>query len=71
MLQKLLQEYAPDFLAVAFDKGKKTFRNEMFAEYKGTRKPTPPELSAHLSFAKNSAPPAIANSIMEEQRIKS
>ena len=48
MLQKLLQEYAPDFLAVAFDKGKKTFRNEMFAEYKGTRKPTPPELSSQI-----------------------
>ena len=48
MLQKLLQEYAPDYLVVAFDKGKKTFRNEMFAEYKGTRKPTPPELSSQI-----------------------
>lgn len=48
MLQKLLQEHAPDYLAVAFDKGKKTFRNEMFAEYKGTRKPTPPELSSQI-----------------------
>ena len=48
MLQKLLNEYAPDYLAVAFDKGKKTFRNEMFAAYKGTRKPTPPELSSQI-----------------------
>ncbi len=48
MLQKLMQEYAPDRLVVAFDKGKKTFRNEMFAEYKGTRKPTPPELSSQI-----------------------
>ena len=48
MLQKLLQEYAPDYLAVAFDKGKQTFRNEMFAQYKGTRKPTPPELSSQI-----------------------
>uniref|UniRef100_UPI0028DB7AE8 5'-3' exonuclease n=1 Tax=uncultured Selenomonas sp. TaxID=159275 RepID=UPI0028DB7AE8 len=48
MLQKLLQEYTPDYLAVAFDKGKQTFRNEMFAQYKGTRKPTPPELSSQI-----------------------
>ena len=48
MLVKLLSEWQPDALVIAFDKGKKTFRNEMFAEYKGTRKPTPPELLSQI-----------------------
>lgn len=41
MLVKLLTDLKPDLLVIAFDKGKKTFRNEMFTEYKGTRKKTP------------------------------
>ena len=45
MLLKLLDEVKPKYVAVAFDKSRKTFRTEMFAEYKGTRKPTPSELS--------------------------
>ena len=45
MLLKLLDEVKPKYVAVAFDKSRKTFRTEMFADYKGTRKPTPSELS--------------------------
>ena len=45
MLLKLLEEIQPKYIAVAFDKSRKTFRTEMFADYKGTRKPTPSELS--------------------------
>ena len=48
MLVKLLVEWQPDALVIAFDKGKKTFRNELFPEYKGTRKPTPPELLSQI-----------------------
>jgi DNA polymerase-1 len=48
MVTKLIDDLKPDLLVIAFDKGKKTFRNEMFAEYKGTRKPTPTELSAQI-----------------------
>ena len=48
MLAKLLQELRPDALVIAFDKGKKTFRNEMFLEYKGTRQKTPEELSSQI-----------------------
>lgn len=36
MLVKLLNDWRPDYLAIAFDKGKHTFRTDMFAEYKGT-----------------------------------
>ena len=45
MLIKLLQNKSYDYLCVALDKGRVTFRNSIFAEYKGTRKATPPELS--------------------------
>ena len=48
MLTKLLQELAPDALVIAFDKGKQTFRNEIFPEYKGTRQKTPEELKAQI-----------------------
>ena len=36
MLLKLLEQEDPDYLAVSFDTGK-TFRHEMFPEYKATR----------------------------------
>lgn len=48
MLTKLIGELKPDFLLIAFDKGKKTFRNDIFSEYKGTRQKTPMELSAQI-----------------------
>lgn len=44
MLMRLLEEEKPDALAVAFDKGKITFRTEVFQAYKAHRKSTPPEL---------------------------
>ena len=31
---KILREYNPDFAAVALDKSKKTFRAEIFSDYK-------------------------------------
>ncbi len=51
MLLKLLGEVQPRYMAVAFDKSRKTFRTEMFADYKGTRKPTPPELSSQFPLS--------------------
>jgi DNA polymerase-1 len=44
MLRRLLLEEKPSHIMVAFDKGKKTFRNEIFTDYKGTRSETPIEL---------------------------
>jgi len=52
MMVKLLDELRPDLLAVAFDKGKITFRNDTYAEYKAHRKPTPGELSAQFPLVK-------------------
>lgn len=48
MLVKLLTDWHPDYLVIAFDKGKHTFRTDMFAEYKGTRKPMPDELRSQV-----------------------
>jgi DNA polymerase-1 len=44
MLRKLLADYQPDYLAVVFDAPGKTFRHEMFAEYKAHRPPLDPQL---------------------------
>ena len=44
MLLRLLGEWQPQQLVVAFDKGKHTFRNEVYGDYKAHRKATPVEL---------------------------
>ena len=38
MIQKALQQIQPDYVLVAWDSGKPTFRHEHYNEYKGTRK---------------------------------
>lgn len=44
MLLKLYEQLNPQYVAVAFDKDKHTFRNDLFDGYKATRKPAPDEL---------------------------
>lgn len=44
----LFTELKPDALVVALDAPGKTFRHAEFAEYKGTRRETPPELVSQL-----------------------
>lgn len=51
MLLKLLDEVQPRYMAVAFDKSRKTFRTELFPDYKGQRKPTPSELSEQFPLS--------------------
>ncbi|MEE8528441.1 MAG: DNA polymerase I [Gammaproteobacteria bacterium] len=48
MLLKLIQEYDPEHVAVVFDAGGKTFRDELFEEYKAHRPPMPDELRAQV-----------------------
>ncbi|MBU2702465.1 DNA polymerase-1 [Sporomusaceae bacterium BoRhaA] len=48
MLVKLMADVKPDKVVVAFDKGKLTFRNDLYAEYKGGRQATPTELSVQF-----------------------
>ena len=44
VLLKILREHEPSHLAVVFDAPGKTFRDEMYADYKATRRETPQEL---------------------------
>ncbi len=44
MLKRLINDYHPEFMAVVFDAKGKTFRDEIYAEYKATRKEMPNEL---------------------------
>ncbi|MBE0429566.1 MAG: DNA polymerase I [Thermoleophilia bacterium] len=48
MLTKILADYRPAAIVVAWDAGKKVFRHEDFAGYKANRKPTPDSLSMQL-----------------------
>jgi DNA polymerase-1 len=52
MLLKVLDEEKPTHVLVAFDAGKVTFRHEGYAEYKGGRQKTPPELSEQFPLLK-------------------
>src|SRR3990172_12601143 len=44
MLRKLLADYDPDYVAVVFDAKGRTFRDELFEEYKAHRPSMPDEL---------------------------
>lgn len=49
---KILEEEKPEYLTVAFDVHAPTFRHEMYAEYKGTRKPMADELRQQVPVIK-------------------
>ncbi|MBQ7799571.1 MAG: DNA polymerase I [Oscillospiraceae bacterium] len=53
IFHKYLSEQQPDSVAVCFDVSKKTFRNEIYSDYKGTRKGMPDELRAQLQPVKD------------------
>jgi DNA polymerase-1 len=48
MLQKILREKKPDYIAVAFDTAAPTFRHKAFTDYKANRKPMPDDLVPQL-----------------------
>jgi DNA polymerase-1 len=48
MLAKLLKEHDPPQIAVVFDAPGRTFRDDLFAEYKAHREPMPDELRAQV-----------------------
>ena len=52
IILKLLREYKPDFAVVAMDTPKKTFRAEIFSDYKATREKMPDDLAAQLPLLK-------------------
>lgn len=52
MLLKLFEVQKPTHVVVAFDYSRKTFRSELYPDYKGTRGATPPELLSQLDLTK-------------------
>ena len=50
MLANILAEEKPDFVAVAFDVGRKTFRTEMFPDYKAQREAAPEEFRGQVEL---------------------
>ena len=48
MLRKLQTEFIPDYFAVVFDAKGKTFRNDLFPEYKANRPPMPDDLRCQI-----------------------
>ena len=61
MLINVIQKIEPKYLVVAFDAGKHNFRHNIYADYKGTRGPTPDDLRAQLQPIKD---------ILKEMNIK-
>ena len=51
MMNRIIREEKPDYILVAFDKGK-TFRHEEYTEYKAGRSDTPDELKQQFPVAK-------------------
>jgi len=48
MIQKHLTEGGPDYFAIVFDAKGKTFRNDMYKEYKANRPPMPDDLVTQI-----------------------
>ena len=48
MLRKLLKDYDPEHIAVVFDAKGKTFRDDLYKEYKANRPPMPQDLRAQI-----------------------
>jgi len=48
MLRTLIDEYSPDYIAVVFDAKGKTFRDDMYDQYKANRPPMPDELRTQI-----------------------
>lgn len=52
LITKIITDYRPDGIVVAFDHARKTFRNDIFEGYKANRRPTPPELISQFPVIK-------------------
>jgi len=53
MLNRILEHIKPDYLAICFDVGKPTFREEKFKEYKINRSPMPDDLKSQIPLIKD------------------
>ena len=53
MLNKIMDEQKPDYMAVAWDRKAPTFRHKSYTDYKAGRKSMPPELAMELPLMKD------------------
>ena len=53
MLLRIFSDEKPDYLAVAFDKGRVVFRHQDYPDYKGQRKGMPDELRPQMNLIKD------------------
>ena len=53
ILIKIIQQENPTHILIAFDHARKTFRNELYSDYKMQRKPTPEELLSQFPVIKD------------------
>ena len=51
MLLRIDREHQPTHMCVVFDAPGRTFRDDLFKDYKATRPPTPPDLIAQIGLA--------------------
>jgi DNA polymerase-1 len=52
MVRRLVRDYQPDYMGVAFDLAGPTFRDKLFAQYKAKRPPMPEELAQQLPYVR-------------------
>lgn len=52
MLFRLIEDYEPDYMGVAFDRKTPTFRHKAYEDYKGTRQKTPEDLIPQFDILK-------------------
>lgn len=52
MLVRIIGDIKPRYMLVAFDRKEPTFRHQMYADYKGTRKPMPEDLRPQIDLMK-------------------
>jgi DNA polymerase-1 len=53
MMYKLLDTYSPEYICVAFDPKKPTFRHEQYKDYKATRQKAPDELVSQFQLIRD------------------
>ncbi len=69
ILVKIIKEVCPDYIAIAFDKGRQTFRHRMYSDYKITRTPTPDDFIVQMPKLKELLS-AMKIPILEEEEIE-
>jgi DNA polymerase-1 len=66
MLIKTINDHETDYIAVVFDSGEKTFRNDIYNEYKANRPPAPDDLIPQFPLVREAAK-ALSLAIVEKE----